>query len=182
MFEQHPFSTKGIALIQLCPKVMLKVPITYIAIPILDKRFLPKKGRRVQQKYWGKGNRRKRQAKKTGPVKRCNAKPVIVNVQWPVLNPYLVFSELIRAEAFTLLAADGWDWCDFWQTAAASEDWMESHPVLNEPASVQAHAVGATWHGDEGQGKRSKNLLVLSWSSIAVSGKSELTKFPFAVS
>lgn len=105
-----------------------------------------------------------------------------MNVQWPVLNPYLVFSELVRAEAFALLAADGWDWYQFWQTAAASEDWMESHPVLNEPASVQAHAVGATWHGDEGQGKRSKNLLVFSWSSIAVSGRSELTKFPFAVS
>ena len=167
-----------IASIQFCPKVLLKVPITYITIPILDKRLVPKRGRRVQHKLWGRGKRGKR---KNGPSKKCKAKPVFVNVQWPVLNPYLVFSELVRAGAFALLAADGWDWRNFWQTAAASEDWMEAHPVLNEPASAQAHAVGATWHGDEGQGKRSKNILVLSWSSIAVHGKSELTKFPFVV-
>ncbi len=134
-----------IASIQFCPKALLKVPITYITIPILDKRLVPKRGRRVQHKLWGRGKRGKR---KNGPSKKCKAKPVFVNVQWPVLNPYLVFSELVRAGAFALLAADGWDWRNFWQTAAASEDWMEAHPVLNEPASAQAHAVGATWHGD----------------------------------
>ena len=35
-----------------------------------------------------------------------------------------------------------------------------------------------SFHGDEGQAKRQRSTLVLSWSSLAVHGKSELTKFP----
>ena len=36
-------------------------------------------------------------------------------------------------------------------------------------------------HGDEGQGKKNKNVLVLSWNSIGVKHRSTNCRFPFAV-
>lgn len=43
----------------------------------------------------------------------------------------------------------------------------------------KATAYGITIHGDEGQAKRKKNVLVLSWSPIAVTKETMYSKFPF---
>ena len=43
---------------------------------------------------------------------------------------------------------------------------------------ARKNAIGITVHGDEGQGKRGKNVLILSWSSMGVRGKSSHCRFP----
>lgn len=46
---------------------------------------------------------------------------------------------------------------------------------------AQAKAIGIGMHGDEGQGKGNKSVLILSWSSVGVHMRSTLCKFPYAV-
>lgn len=104
----------------------------------------------------------------------------IVYMHWPVLNPGDLFEALIRADALHLLQGKQWSWLEFWKQASC-EDWGAGHPVLKLPAASRERAIGIAFHGDEGQGKRTRNVLVLSWSSVAVHGRSEVTKFPFAV-
>lgn len=167
------------------PQVLLKVPITYISIPILDRRYLakakkPKRSKSSSTRIWGRKGNTRGKARKTAALKKTKCTPPTVYCQWPVLNPAHVFSQLVASQSFSLLQADGWSWHSFWQTAA-SEDFGRSHPVLEMDVSQQDKAVAISFHGDEGSGKRQKNVLILSWSSTAVHGKSELTKFPFAV-
>lgn len=50
------------------------------------------------------------------------------------------------------------------------------------PAEKRKRAIGIAAHGDEGQGKKDKSVLVLSWSSFGVHKRSTSCKFPFAVS
>ncbi|CAE7245419.1 unnamed protein product [Symbiodinium sp. CCMP2592] len=59
------------------------------------------------------------------------------------------------------------NWLDFW-SQAKTEDWGRSHPVQSWDEASRATAYGITIHGDEGQSKRKKNVLVLSWSPVAV--------------
>ena len=44
----------------------------------------------------------------------------------------------------------------------------------------RSRAAAISIHGDEGTAKRGKNLLVLSWSPVGLSGTDH--KYPFAVS
>lgn len=101
-------------------------------------------------------------------------------MQWPVLNPAMLFESMVRAEAFELLQAPGFDWSDFW-ARAKKEDWGMQHPVHDLSLQARMKSVGITFHGDEGQAKRHRNVLILSWSSIAIHGPSLLTKFPYCV-
>ena len=96
------------------------------------------------------------------------------------------------------------DWLDFWEKVK-SEPWgsslactnlclttsvtsnepdfsPRSHPIHDWPDADRASAVGIAFHGDEGQGKKNKNLLILSWSSMGVNKRSTHCRFPFAVS
>ncbi|CAL1162079.1 unnamed protein product [Cladocopium goreaui] len=79
-----------------------------------------------------------------------------------------------------LLGSPGWSWLDFWEHAS-KEDWAAHHPVLSLDEEQRCKAVAVTLHGDEGESKRSKNVLILSWSSIGIHGPSLKTKFPFCV-
>ncbi|CAE7831605.1 unnamed protein product [Symbiodinium sp. CCMP2592] len=58
------------------------------------------------------------------------------------------------------------NWLEFW-SQAKNEDWG-SHPVQSWDESSRATAYGITIHGDEGQSKRKKNMLILSWSPLAI--------------
>ena len=156
-------------------QVVLKCPVTYVSVPVLDVVAKKQHGvlKRANTRRFRFGCTRAKLQKKDQPRK-------ILYMQWPILNPSQLFRNIVEAEAFSLLQSEGWSWCEFWR-AAASEDFMKGHPVLQFEESRQARAVGASFHGDEGEGKRKKNLLVLSWSSLAVHGPSEKTKFPFCV-
>ena len=55
-----------------------------------------------------------------------------------------------------------------------------SHPVQQWPDERKARTVAVAWHGDEGQGKRNRSALVMSWSSLGVHRKSTHCWFPFA--
>lgn len=101
-------------------------------------------------------------------------------MQWPVLNPASLFESIVTAQAFELLQGPDFDWADFW-CQAKEEDWAAEHPVHSLAPEAKKRAVGITFHGDEGQGKRHRNVLIMSWSSIAIHGPSLLTKFPYCV-
>ena len=53
--------------------------------------------------------------------------------------------------------------------------------MVSWSAEEQATAYGITFHGDEGQTKRGRNLLILSWSALAVSGDTMYFKYPILV-
>ena len=55
-----------------------------------------------------------------------------------------------------------------------------NHPIQQWPADVRAATVGISVHGDEGQGKRDRSVLVISWSAVGISGKTFHCRFPFA--
>ena len=102
------------------------------------------------------------------------------------------------------------NWLQFWRQAA-SEDWgqhhaalerfwrivnhgcrsvicrtkhcviVRHHPVQAYDDAAKARAYGITLHGDEGQGKRGRNVLVISWSPLGMTKESMYSKYPFAV-
>ena len=164
-------------------KVAVKCPVTYISVPVLDKRFVQKpKTSRAKSKMWSLKNRKGKQKlrKGTGVTKKKPEVKVVYQL-WPVINPAELFKKLIHETDHRLICGEGWCWKTFWQQAS-KEQWCQGHPVLELSEELRSKAVAATFHGDEGQCKRSRNCLILSWSSIAVTGRSEVTKFPFCVS
>ena len=58
---------------------------------------------------------------------------------------------------------------------------LRSHPVHQLPDAAKAASVAIMVHGDEGQGKRNKNVLVVSWSAMGIGNKTYQCRFPFAV-
>ena len=56
-----------------------------------------------------------------------------------------------------------------------------SHPVLEWTSSERQHAYGISVHGDEGQTKRGRNLLLLSWSAVGTTGEPMYFKYPIMV-
>ena len=56
-----------------------------------------------------------------------------------------------------------------------------THPVQNWSDSEKATAYPISIHGDEGQSKRSRNMLIISWSPLASSKESMYSKFPYCV-
>ena len=58
---------------------------------------------------------------------------------------------------------------------------QKSHPVLAWAESERQVAYGISLHGDEGQTKRGRNLLLISWSAVAVSGEPLFYKYPIIV-
>lgn len=163
-------------------KVAIKCPVTYISVPVLDKRFVQKPSTsRGKSRIWSMKKKGKKNQRKGSNISKKKAEVKVVYQLWPVINPAELFKQLIHETDHRLLCGEGWCWKTFWQNAS-KEQWGQGHPVLRLTAEQQSKAVGATFHGDEGQCKRSRNCLILSWSSIAVTGRSEITKFPFCVS
>ena len=56
-----------------------------------------------------------------------------------------------------------------------------SHPVLEWTEPERQTAFGISLHGDEGQTKRGRNLLLLSWSAVATTGEPMYFKYPILV-
>ena len=57
------------------------------------------------------------------------------------------------------------------------------HPVQSFTLEQQARARGLCLHGDEGQGKRERSVMLLSWSILGVRSPNVLHyKFPYAAS
>lgn len=56
------------------------------------------------------------------------------------------------------------------------------HPIHEWPAEVKRASIAIAFHGDESEGKRSKSVLVLSWSAFGVGKKTSHYRMPFAVS
>ncbi|CAL1158829.1 unnamed protein product [Cladocopium goreaui] len=159
--------------------VRLKVHVTYVSVPVIDKKYWPRpKPKKTPSRIWGKRGRPKAQAKRK-PTKKDTEPRRTCWVQWPVLSPAKLFQAIVESGSMSLLHHPDFDWCDFWERASV-EDWGREHPVVKQfDVEARARAIAATFHGDEGEGKRGRNTLILSWSSIGVHGPSSLTKFPF---
>ena len=160
-------------------KVPLKVQVTYVSVPVIDKKYWPRpKLKKAASRIWGRRARPKAQAKRK-PTKKDTEPRRICWIHWPVLSPAKLFQAIVESDSMSLLHHPDFDWCAFWERAS-EEDWGRQHPVVkNFDAKARARAIAATFHGDEGEGKRGRNTLILSWSSIGVHGPSSLTKFPF---
>ncbi len=160
--------------------MIIKCPLTYISVPVIDRkstRQVPRSAKRkAVSRIWSTGKRKK----KAAIGKKSKVAPKIIYQSWPVINPALLFRRLVQTDRRLLCGSD-YSWLAFWDKAQ-SEDWGVNHPVMKLPEKERSKAIACSFHGDEGQTKRQKNCMVLSWSSIAVSGKSELTKFPYCVS
>lgn len=174
------FDSKSLNFLDVFCKVVIKCPVTYVSIPVLDLKSVPPKRKRTASKFWGRG-KKKNANKDAQPTKKDSDQRKIVWMQWPVISPARLFQCIIETNSMSLIQSDTFDWLSFWKHAER-EDWGKQHPVHSLPEDRKSKCVGCTMHGDEGQGKRLRNILVLSWSSIAVHGPSELTKFPFAAS
>ena len=162
-------------------QVLIHCPVTYVTVPIANLRWRPAMTAKVKNKLRGKtavwGSRMRK--RKAIPKKRAQIS--VSYCKWPVLSPSHLFGELINAGATEVLQSRDWSWRVFWEAAGRTEDWCRNHPVLQLDPEQQDKAIAAAFHGDEGQGKRNRNMLVLSWSSIGVHGRSEHTKLPFCV-
>ncbi|CAE7600995.1 TY1B-DR3 [Symbiodinium necroappetens] len=90
-----------------------------------------------------------------------------------------MFQCMVRAGLVNRLSGDV-DWCQFWHQAR-SEDWGASHPVQSWPEESRRKAIAISLHGDEGTGKRSKSVMILSWSPLAVHDAAMMSKYPFCV-
>eukprot|EP00913_Durusdinium_trenchii_P032143 g30100.t1 len=160
---------------------IIKCPISYVVIPVVDKqaaralRRKPNKKRRFNVR-----NAKNTKGKKHQPTKSGAAPQPITQKKWPVMNPRVMLDAVAKAGANHLLEGDDFDWLEFWE-AAKSEPWGRSHVVQSWPAEKRKRAIGIAAHGDEGQGKKDKSVLVLSWSSFGVHKRSTSCKFPFAV-
>ena len=163
-------------------EVQLKCPVSYISIPVLDKRSVSQHSKKLHRSVTlrfgaGKGKRKRKQ---TRIPKKSSKQQKVVYARWPILQPHMLFRNIVEAKAFGLLQHPSWNWTDFWDRVAL-EDFGHDHPATLFDQESKAKAFGISFHGDEGVGKRQRNILILSWSSLAVHGPSELTKFPFAV-
>ena len=47
--------------------------------------------------------------------------------------------------------------------------------------AAKSKAYGITLHGDEGEGKRQRNVLVISWSPLGMTKEAMYSKYPYAV-
>ena len=145
----------------------------------MPKRGARNKRKRLRSAVWGS---RKKKNQKGVRVPKKNSLPAkIVYCQWPVINPFHLFKAIIDSGALSLLQSQVWNWGEFWSNCSA-EEWSVNHPALLLDEKNKSTAMAVCFHGDEGSVKRARNVLVLSWSSIATHGPSERTKFPFAVS
>ena len=57
---------------------------------------------------------------------------------------------------------------------------VRNHPVQSWSTEAKSKAIAISLHGDEGSGKRTKSIMILSWSPLAVHDASMLSKYPFA--
>lgn len=162
-----------------CIQAVLKCSVTFVSIPVADKKFVKKRAavKKAATRRWGVKRRVQRGGNRTC-LKKGKEPQKLKHTHWPVLSPADMFAALIGAGALCLLQADGFCWSDFW-SKASKEDWCPK-PILTMTEERRRKTFGLMVHGDEGEGKRQKNVLVLSWSSIGTTGRSELTKFPFA--
>ena len=178
VFHLSSFKSPGLS------EVVLKCPISMVTIPVVAPaargRAFGLKRKKTKSRFWGQRKQPKSAAKK--PTKKDKEGLPVTYMKWPVLSPAFLFEAIVKAEAWELVAAPKWCWWrDFW-SPAMSEDWASNHPVYDLSLEDRKKSVACSFHGDEGQGKRSRNVLILSWSSIAITGPSEYCKFPFAVS
>lgn len=164
-------------------EVDLKCAVSYVSIPVIDKRHLSqhgKKPRRARSARFGIGKKNQKQ-KKVRISKKSVKEQKVIYVQWPILKPHVVFKNIVEAKAWGLVQHPNWNWTEFWDRVF-QEDFGKGHPVSLFEEQAKAKSVAISFHGDEGVSKRQRNILILSWSSLAIHGPSELTKFPFAVS
>ncbi len=164
-------------------EVELKCPVSYVSIPVMDKRCLSQHGKKTQRARsvrFGVGKKKEKQ-KKVRISKKSVKEQKVIYVQWPILKPHVVFRNIVEAKARGLLQHPTWNWTQFWNRVF-QEDFGKGHPVSLFDEQAKSKSVAISFHGDEGVGKRQRNILILSWSSLAIHGPSELTKIPFAVS
>ena len=157
----------------------LKVPVTTCSVFIKDAVTLQRKPA-AKSKAKAKAKARARLVRMRPKKKsKTAAKATPKCVQWPVFLPHLVCKGLIDGGLIKDLAGD-MDWLDFWDKAS-HEEWGRGHPVLDWSPEDRARAVAISLHGDEGQGKRGKSTMILSWSPLAVHRPALMNKYPFAV-
>ena len=147
----------------------LKCPISWLSVPVVQRRA-SRKPQKQRKRRFG--------VKRTAKITKKDQPDGLVYMKLPCLNPWHLFQCIADTGAWSLLQSPEWDWASFWQRAG-HEDWGVNHPVPQRSEEEQRRCVAVSLHGDEGQAKRQRSTLVLSWSSLAVHGKSELTKFPF---
>ncbi|CAK9057737.1 unnamed protein product, partial [Durusdinium trenchii] len=138
-------------------EAIVKCPISYVVVPVVDMSIQRRTVRKPKR-----GNHRKFRAvpkPKGRPKKKGCPEPVIVYKKWPVFAPHKMLSALHDAGALHLV----------------------THPVHQLPDAAKAASAGIMLHGDEGQGKSSKSVLVISWSAMGIGGKTSQCRFPFAV-
>ena len=58
---------------------------------------------------------------------------------------------------------------------------IRSHPVQGWPEAARRKAIAVSLHGDEGTGKRCKNVLVMSISPLGCHREAQFQKYPFVV-
>ena len=155
-------------------EVRLKVPVVTASILVKDVVLRRRPGANSKAKAKAR-TRFARMKPKKKSVNAATAAPKCV--QWPVFMPHLLFKGLIDGGMIKDLSGD-MDWLDFWDRAS-HEEWGRGHPVLDWSPEDRARAIAISLHGDEGQGKRGKSTMVLSWSPLAVHRPALLNKYPF---
>ena len=60
-----------------------------------------------------------------------------------------------------------------------SGNMLRSHPAQQLEPSLRKKAYGISLHGDEGQGKRGRNVMIMSWSPLGMTKETMYSKFPY---
>ncbi|CAE7581449.1 unnamed protein product, partial [Symbiodinium necroappetens] len=150
-------------------KVPLQCKISYVVIPIVEiqqvKRLAGAAAARAAGPPKGRGKGRARGRGRSGYMnllkKKGLAEKVIVYKKWPIFLP----SNFAKGLA-----------------AAGADAWMQHPANTTFNASARKSAIPILIHGDEGQGKKDRNVLILNWHVLGVQTSSVLfRKFPIVI-
>ncbi|CAE7428498.1 unnamed protein product, partial [Symbiodinium sp. KB8] len=149
--------------------VPLQCKISYVVIPIVEirqvKRLAGAAAARAAGPPKGRGKGRARGRGRSGCMnflkKKGLAEKVIVYKKWPIFLP----SNFAKGLA-----------------AAGADAWMQHPANTTFNASARKSAIPILIHGDEGQGKKDRNVLILNWHVLGVQTSSVLfRKFPIVI-
>lgn len=159
----------------------LRCPLSAVSVLMKDVRVADRRQQGLERQLRCRVRRgllRARQPKKKSARAKAPCEKAMQLL--PVLLPHVFFKNMVSSGLISELAGTV-DWLEWWKKAQ-SEPWGMHHPVQAWSEEARSKAVAVSVHGDEGTGKRSKSVLVISFSPLAIHrGDSMLQKFPYCV-
>ncbi|CAE7228652.1 Cpr [Symbiodinium sp. CCMP2456] len=141
-------------------ETLVKCPVSTPSILVKDLRVITKKESNLRKTRKKRGILLAAAGKKRPFKKSKIAVPAPSCYEsWPVFRPFDLFQAIVQAGLISEL----------------------NHPVQSWSDNEKATAYPISIYGDEGQSKRSKNMLIIDWAPLASTKEPMYGKFPYVV-